>query len=79
MTDHRLQIPIGLEEAHSGLVDLIFRRAFMFEGPKGDKVGTRFTGLTGFTGGRAGGTQGTGTSGLLGLTGFTGVGPRVKG
>eukprot|EP00798_Chlamydomonas_sp_ICE-L_P017594 gene17594-23923_t len=33
-----LQLPIGLEDHHHGLVCLVRRTAFMFEGPKGDKV-----------------------------------------
>mmetsp|Transcript_8784 Transcript_8784/g.18768 ORF Transcript_8784/g.18768 Transcript_8784/m.18768 type:complete len:784 (-) Transcript_8784:787-3138(-) len=33
-----IQIPIGLEEHHQGVVDLVERKAFKFEGPKGDKV-----------------------------------------
>ncbi|GIL82330.1 hypothetical protein Vretimale_11788 [Volvox reticuliferus] len=33
-----VQIPIGLEDQHLGVVDLVARKAFYFEGPKGDKV-----------------------------------------
>jgi elongation factor G len=33
-----LQVPIGLEEAHRGLVDLITERAFLFEGPAGERI-----------------------------------------
>ncbi|PNW76397.1 hypothetical protein CHLRE_11g467553v5 [Chlamydomonas reinhardtii] len=33
-----VQMPIGLEDAHSGVVDLVGRRAYGFEGPKGDKL-----------------------------------------
>ncbi len=33
-----LQIPMGLEAAHSGVVDLVHRRAYTFEGPKGENV-----------------------------------------
>ncbi|GIL60182.1 hypothetical protein Vafri_14810, partial [Volvox africanus] len=33
-----VQIPIGLEDQHSGVVDLVARKAYYFEGPKGDQV-----------------------------------------
>lgn len=33
-----MQIPIGLEENHEGLVDLVTMRAFRFEGENGEKV-----------------------------------------
>lgn len=33
-----VQIPIGLEEFHKGVVDLVNMKGFIFEGPKGDKV-----------------------------------------
>lgn len=33
-----LQIPIGLEADMLGLVDLVHRRAFHFQGPNGDIV-----------------------------------------
>jgi len=33
-----VQLPIGLEEHHKGVVDLVTRKAFVFEGPRGDKV-----------------------------------------
>lgn len=33
-----VQIPIGLEAAHSGVVDLVHRRAYTFDGPKGENV-----------------------------------------
>ena len=34
----RLQIPIGLEEKHEGVVDLLTMKAFYFEGEMGNKV-----------------------------------------
>ncbi len=34
----RMQIPIGLEENHKGVVDLLTMKAFYFEGEKGEKV-----------------------------------------
>lgn len=33
-----VQIPIGLEEFHEGVVDLVRRRALTFGGPKGQEV-----------------------------------------
>ncbi|MFH5802574.1 elongation factor G [Alienimonas sp. DA493] len=33
-----LQIPIGLEESHEGVVDLIAMKAYYFDGEKGEKV-----------------------------------------
>ena len=33
-----LQVPIGLEESHRGVVDLVSSRAFIFEGLHGEKV-----------------------------------------
>ena len=30
-----MQIPIGLESEHKGIIDLIKRRAFFFEEPQG--------------------------------------------
>jgi elongation factor G len=33
-----LQVPIGLEDAHKGVVDLVKMEAVYFEGPKGDTV-----------------------------------------
>ena len=33
-----LQIPIGLEEQHAGLVCLVERKAYIFEGAKGEQV-----------------------------------------
>lgn len=33
-----VQIPIGLEEAHNGLIDLVSKKAFAFEGASGEKV-----------------------------------------
>ncbi|GAX73818.1 hypothetical protein CEUSTIGMA_g1269.t1 [Chlamydomonas eustigma] len=33
-----VQIPMGLEEHHAGVVDLIDRKAYIFEGPKGETV-----------------------------------------
>lgn len=33
-----LQIPLGLEADHRGLVDLVSLKAFHFEGPNGEKV-----------------------------------------
>ena len=34
----RMQIPIGLEENHKGVVDLLKMKAYYFEGDKGEKV-----------------------------------------
>src|SRR3972149_183337 len=34
----RMQIPIGLEEHHEGVIDLLLLKAFRFEGEKGEKV-----------------------------------------
>jgi len=34
----RFQIPIGLEENHSGVIDLLKMKAYTFEGDKGEKV-----------------------------------------
>ena len=34
----RMQIPIGLEENHKGVVDLLRMKAFYFEGEMGDKI-----------------------------------------
>jgi elongation factor G len=34
----RIQIPIGLEENHEGVVDLLKMKAYYFEGDKGEKV-----------------------------------------
>lgn len=33
-----LQVPIGLEDAHKGVVDLLLNKAFLFEGDRGEKV-----------------------------------------
>jgi elongation factor G len=33
-----MQVPIGLEDAHDGAVDLVTMKAFYFEGPKGETV-----------------------------------------
>jgi len=33
-----LQIPIGTEDSLKGLIDLVHRQAFMFEGSSGEKV-----------------------------------------
>ena len=33
-----MQIPIGTEDALKGLVDLVHRKAYMFEGSSGEKV-----------------------------------------
>ena len=33
-----LQLPIGLEGDHEGVVDIVNREAFQFDGEKGDKV-----------------------------------------
>ena len=33
-----VQLPIGLEAAHAGVVDLVAMRALTFEGPRGDNV-----------------------------------------
>ena len=33
-----MQIPIGLEEEHNGIIDLLTRKAIYFDGPKGDDV-----------------------------------------
>ncbi len=33
-----VQVPIGLEDAIQGLVDLVDRRAYTFEGSSGDRV-----------------------------------------
>jgi elongation factor G len=33
-----VQVPIGLEDAHRGLVDLVERRAFVFDGPAGETI-----------------------------------------
>lgn len=38
---HTLQIPIGLEDKHVGVVDLVYRKAFTFEGPNGIEVTER--------------------------------------
>lgn len=32
------QIPLGVEDSMKGLVDLVARKAFVFEGPSGDSV-----------------------------------------
>jgi elongation factor G len=34
----RMQIPIGLEENHKGIIDLLKMKAYYFEGEKGEKV-----------------------------------------
>ncbi|MEO1228697.1 MAG: elongation factor G [Myxococcota bacterium] len=36
-----MQIPIGLEDKHEGVVDLIEMKAYFFEGPKGEEVVTK--------------------------------------
>lgn len=33
-----VQLPIGLEDAHKGVVDLITRKAYIFEGPNGQEI-----------------------------------------
>ena len=33
-----VQIPIGLEDAHKGVVDLVRDRAVVFKGPNGDEM-----------------------------------------
>lgn len=33
-----VQVPIGLEEHHQGVVDLVERKAWRFDGPKGETV-----------------------------------------
>jgi elongation factor G len=33
-----IQVPIGLEDALRGVVDVVERKAYSFEGPKGDNV-----------------------------------------
>jgi len=33
-----VQVPLGVEDAHRGLVDLIEMRAFEFHGPNGEQV-----------------------------------------
>jgi elongation factor G len=33
-----VQIPVGLEDAHKGVVDLVTQKAYLFEGEKGEKV-----------------------------------------
>jgi len=33
-----MQVPIGLEDAHDGAVDLVTMKAFYFEGPKGETI-----------------------------------------
>ena len=33
-----VQLPLGLEDAHRGLVDLVAMRAFHFEGPNGETI-----------------------------------------
>ena len=33
-----VQLPMGLEEEHKGLVDLIRMKAFTFEGPNGETI-----------------------------------------
>jgi translation elongation factor EF-G len=33
-----VQLPIGLEENHKGLIDLVKMKAFTFEGPHGDVI-----------------------------------------
>ncbi|GFH28098.1 elongation factor G1, partial [Haematococcus lacustris] len=33
-----VQLPLGLEDQHRGVVDLVRRKALVFEGPKGDTV-----------------------------------------
>jgi elongation factor G len=34
----RMQLPIGLEEKHEGVVDLLTRKSYHFDGPMGDKI-----------------------------------------
>jgi translation elongation factor EF-G len=33
-----VQIPIGLEDEHTGLIDLIKMKAFHFQGPNGEDI-----------------------------------------
>lgn len=33
-----VQLPIGLEDEHSGLIDLVKMKAFTFEGPNGETI-----------------------------------------
>jgi len=33
-----MQVPIGTEDSLKGLIDLVDRRAFMFEGSSGERV-----------------------------------------
>jgi len=33
-----LQVPIGLEDRHKGVVDLVLNKAYIFEGDRGEKV-----------------------------------------
>ena len=33
-----VQLPLGLEDGHRGLVDLVAMRAFHFEGPNGETI-----------------------------------------
>ena len=33
-----VQIPLGLEDKHTGLVDLVKMKAFHFRGPHGDEI-----------------------------------------
>ena len=34
-----MQVPIGLEGEHKGVVDLVEGKAYLFEGERGEKVG----------------------------------------